>query len=200
MTTLEHDAAKALRDEGLSPRPQAAGDEGREPDVDAGHQQPLEVSFSLQERDLEERLAVDLEEIERGEDLPRDRVAHEGVAVRIELQLRLIAPVRNENAVDDRRRAPGLGRDRVIELARPLDLALVTDEMRTVVTDARDGACPHPVRLEDVVRQLRAFAGVAGSLRREIRAQDGLQLGRVSHPLDSQNRRSKIRTPVPNSL
>src|ERR1700687_2563284 len=134
------------------------------------------MAFALQQGDLEQRLTIDLEQVEGGEDLSRACAAHEGVALRIELALRLIAPVRDEGAVDDRRRAVRLGHDRVVQLPRSLDLAAVADEVRSAVADTRQRPRSHPLRLEDVVRQLRAFAGVARSLGREIRAQNGLQL------------------------
>src|SRR5437867_4073952 len=167
---------EALRDERLAPRAQAAGDERREADVDARDQEALEVSLPFEQRDLEQRLAVDLEQIECCEDLPRARFPHERIPIRIELELRLITPVGDEDPVDDRRRALGFGRDRVEQLPRAVHLAAVADEVRSTVSDARESPRSHPVRLEDVVRYLRAFAGEAGSLRRQIDAQNGLQL------------------------
>src|SRR6266540_833782 len=173
---LEYNAAKALRDQCLAPGAETASDIRRQADIQAGHEQALQMSFALEERDLQQRLAVDLDQVEGREDLTRARVAHERVALRIELELRLIPPVRHENAVDDRRTAVRLGHDRVVQLARSLDLTVISDEMRPAVADARQRPRSHPVRLKDVARQLRAFAGIAGTLRHEIRAQNGLQL------------------------
>src|SRR6267142_102668 len=173
---LQHDAAKALSDQRLAPGTESTRHVRSQADIDAGHEQALEVPFALQQRDLDQGLAVDLQQVEGGEDLAAGRVSRERVAVGIELELRLIAPVRDEDAVDDRRAAVRLGHDRVVQLAWPIDLAAVAQKTRPLVPDTRDRARSHPVRFEDVVRQLRAFAGVARSLGRELRAQNGLQL------------------------
>src|SRR5438093_11767048 len=165
-----------LRDERLAPRAQAAGDERCEAHIDARYQETLEVSLAFEQWDLEQRLAVDLEQIECCEDLPGARFPHEGIAVRIELELRLITPVGDKDPVDDRGHALRFGRDRVVQLPRAVHLAAVADEVRSTVADTRESPLSHPVRLEDVVRHLRAFAGEAGSLRRQIDAQNRRQL------------------------
>src|ERR1700704_5910058 len=147
---LEYDTAKALCDQCLAPGAQSSCHERREADVAAGHQQALQMALALQQRDLQEGLAVDFEQVERGEDLPRAGVPHESVALRIELELRLIVPVRHEDAVDDRRRAVRLGDDRVIQLPGPVDLAAVADEVRSAEPDTHQRPRSHPIRLEDV--------------------------------------------------
>jgi len=173
---LEYDATEALHDQCLAPGAEATCHVRRQADVDAGDQQALEMPFALEQRDLQERLAIDLEQVEGREDLPRARVARERVAIWVELELRFIAPIRDEDAVDDRGRAVRLGHDRVVQLARSVNLAVIPDEVRPAVADTSERPLSLPIGLQDVTRQLRAFAGVAGSLRREIRAQNGLQL------------------------
>src|SRR2546430_12663493 len=53
----------------VTPGLESPRDIRREPDVGAWREDPFEVPPPLQERDLKEGLAVDLQEIERGEDL-----------------------------------------------------------------------------------------------------------------------------------
>src|SRR6185503_8157814 len=67
---LEHDAAEALYDQGLPPGAESACDVRRQAHVHARHEQALEVPFALQQGDLQERLAIDLEQVEGREDLP----------------------------------------------------------------------------------------------------------------------------------
>src|SRR5256714_941643 len=58
---LEHDPPKALRLKSVSPRAQAACDEGCQSHVGARRQNAFEVTPALEERYGQERLAVDLE-------------------------------------------------------------------------------------------------------------------------------------------
>src|SRR5713101_3664733 len=58
---LEHDAAKTLRLERVTPGPQPARDVRRQPDVRTGGEHAFEMTSPLEQRDIEERLAVDLE-------------------------------------------------------------------------------------------------------------------------------------------
>src|SRR6185295_11864926 len=82
---LEYDAAESLHDQGLAPGAETACHVRRQAHVHAGHEQALEMPFALQKGNLQERLAIDLEQVEGREDLPRVRVAHERVAFGIEL-------------------------------------------------------------------------------------------------------------------
>src|SRR5207245_8050156 len=66
---LEHRTPESLRHERVVPRPQRARHERRQADVLARRQDSLEVAFALEERDLKEPLSVDLEKVERREDL-----------------------------------------------------------------------------------------------------------------------------------
>src|SRR5437867_7033154 len=51
---LEHDAAKALRLERVTPRSQPARDVWREPDIGAGREDPFKVAPAFEERDRQE--------------------------------------------------------------------------------------------------------------------------------------------------
>jgi hypothetical protein len=93
---------------------------------------------TLEERDVEERLAVDLEEIERGEDLLACELARVRVAMVVYLEVALVFPAVDEDAVDDRGVALRLSHDRVVQLARPCDLPFVTKEVRVGVADANE--------------------------------------------------------------
>src|ERR1700716_3302595 len=78
---LEHDSAKPLRLEGVTPRSQPAGDIRCPPHVRTWGKAGFEASPAREERDVKERLAVDLEEIERGEDLLTRELARVRVAM-----------------------------------------------------------------------------------------------------------------------
>ena len=93
---------------------------------------------TLEERDVKERLAVDLEEIERGEDLLTRELARVRVAMVVYLEVALVFPAVDEDAVDDRGVALRLSHDRVVQLARPSDLPFVTKEVRVGVADANE--------------------------------------------------------------
>src|SRR6266568_295620 len=66
---FEHDAFESQSDERLAPRAQSAGHEGGQPDVGTGRHEAFEVPLALEQRDPEERIAVDLEQVEGTEDL-----------------------------------------------------------------------------------------------------------------------------------
>src|SRR6266568_2862092 len=99
---LEHDPAKALRLERVAPRPQPARDVGRQPHVRAGREDTFEVPPPFQKRDLQKRLAVDLEEIERREDQPSSELPRVRVALLVHFEIALVLPAFDEDAVDDR--------------------------------------------------------------------------------------------------
>src|SRR5438876_1109729 len=152
---LQHDALEAESAQRLAPGAQAAGDERGDPDVRAGRHETLEVALPFEERNADERLTVDLEEVERAEDLAARELAGECVPLGVHLEVAIVLPVRDEDAVEDRRRAPGLRLDRVEELARPVHRSVVTEEARAVVADPDRDAGALPGRLEVVVRQRR---------------------------------------------
>src|SRR6266568_1648716 len=58
---LEHDATEALRLKRVAPSSQTARDERCEPDIRARHDYALQVTPSLEERNRQEGLAVDLQ-------------------------------------------------------------------------------------------------------------------------------------------
>src|SRR5438309_3896314 len=89
---LEHDSAKALRLERVTPRSQPAGDVWRQPHVRTWREDAFEMSPTLEERDVEERLAVDLQEIERGEDLLTRELPRVRVATLVYLEVALVLP------------------------------------------------------------------------------------------------------------
>src|SRR5438309_9602534 len=66
---LEHNPAKALRLQRVTPSSQPPRDIGREPDVGAWREDPFEVPPPLQASDLEGGLAADPPELQPGEDL-----------------------------------------------------------------------------------------------------------------------------------
>src|SRR6184192_2318039 len=94
---LEQDALEAEPAQRLAPRAQAARDERGEPHIRARRDEPLEMALALEERDADERLAIDLEQIERAEDLPARKLAGEGVPVGIHLEIAVVLPVRDED-------------------------------------------------------------------------------------------------------
>src|SRR2546427_5380222 len=170
---LQHDAPETLRHECLAPRAQPAGHVRREADVPGLREDALEVTPSLEERDLEERLAVDLEEIERGEDAPPSGRSRERIALLVHLEVRLVAPVVDQHAVDDRAVTPRVGDDRVVELARGVELAPVPAEAGPArVPDTYEGARSHPLRLQDVALRFRALADEAWSLRCQVGSEE----------------------------
>src|SRR3989442_3562934 len=170
---FQHDAPETLRHECLAPRAQPAGHVRREADIPGLREDALEVTPSLEERDLEERLAVDLEEIERGEDAPPSGRSRERIALLVHLEVRLVAPVVDQHAVDDRAVTPRVGDDRVVELARGLELAHVPAEAGPArVPDTYEGARSHPLRLQDVALRFRALADEAWSLRCQVGSEE----------------------------
>src|SRR5436309_7479213 len=97
---LQHRASETLCKKRVVPGPQAARDERRDPDVLARHEDPREVPPALEQRDLQKRLAVDLEEVEGGEDLARPEAAGVGVSLFVHLEVALVLPVVHQYAVD----------------------------------------------------------------------------------------------------
>src|SRR5438132_4837880 len=155
---LEYDAVKALRLQRVTPGSQPARDVGRQPHIRAGREDAFQVPPPLEKRDLQKRLAVDLKQIEGREDLPGSELPRVRVGVLVHFEIALVLPTLDEDAVDDRSAALGLGDDRVVKLARPHHFYFVTDEMRlwAAVPDEAAGARPRP--LEDVAIPLRSFA------------------------------------------
>src|SRR5687767_11038087 len=153
------------------------------------------MPLSLEEGDVDERLAVDLEEVERREDPPSGGGPGEGVAVAVDLELLLVLPVGHEHPVDDRGLAARERADRVVELARTVDRAGVPDEAVSWVSDADKGPGAGPLRLQDVSLRLGPLAGVAGLLGGEIGPDLRVHWvdSRVSQPLDTTNVCSKMR-------
>src|SRR2546421_3750888 len=196
---LEHHAPESLRLECFTPGPQAARDVRRQSNVRTGRDDAFEVSPTLQERNPEERLAIDLEQVERGEDLLTCELARVGISVVVHLEVSLVLPLIDEDSVDDRRGALRLGDDRVIELPRPGHLAFVADEVRLRVADTDEHPCPRPRRLEDVALPLRALADRPGALGQQVCPEDGAQASSI-RALDMANVRSIMRTPVRNSF
>src|SRR2546428_9833331 len=105
---------------------------------------------TLEQRHGEQRLTVDLEEIERGEDLPPSELARVGIPLVIDFEIALVLPVVDQHAVDDRRLAARVSHDRVVELSWTIARALVPHELRRAVADSHEEAGTHPLRLEDV--------------------------------------------------
>src|SRR5947207_13947549 len=155
---LEHDAAKALRLERVTPGSQPARDVGRQPHIRAGREDAFQVPPPLEKRDLQKRLAVDLKQIEGREDLPGSELPRVRVAVLVHFEIALVLPALDEDAVDDRSAALGLGDDRVVKLARPDHFSLVTDEKSLRVSDPDEDPSARPRRLEDVAIPLRSLA------------------------------------------
>src|SRR5207302_9932259 len=109
-------------------------------------------------RDLPKRLPVDLKRIEGRAALPGSGLPRGRVAVLVHFEIALFLPTLDEDAVDDRSAALGLGDDRVVKLARPHHFSFVTDEMRLRVADPDEDPGARPRRLEDVAIPLRSFA------------------------------------------
>src|SRR2546425_3117174 len=196
---LDHDALEALREKCVAPGAQTSCDKGREPDVLARREDTLEVTAPLEQRDGQQGLAIDLEQVEGGEDLPRAILAGIGVALVINFEVALVAPIVDQDTIDDRGIATGIRDDRVVELARAGRRAAVADETWVAMADPHQDACAGPLRLEDVVLRLRALADEAGALRRQVDAEDRAQI--FEYPaLDIVNICSIMRTPVRNSF
>ena len=151
----------------------------------------------FEKRDLQKRLAVDLKQIEGREDLPGSELPRVRVAVLVHFEIALVLPALDEDAVDDRSAALGLGDDRVVKLARPDHFSFVTDEMRLRVADPDEDPGARPRRLEDVAIPLRSFADRPGPLGQKICPEDGAQSSSI-RALDMANVRSIMRTPVRN--
>src|SRR2546426_2068681 len=150
---------------------------------------------TLEQGHGEQRLTVDREEIERGEDLSPPELARVGVPLVIDFEIALVLPLVDQHTVDDRRLATRVSHDRVVQLSWTLTRALVPHELRRAVADSHEEAGTHPLRLEDVAVGLRPLAGEPRTLRREIRAEERAQTSEYP-ALDSQNIRSIIRTLV----
>src|SRR5881296_454828 len=113
---------------------------------------------ALEKRDLEERLAVDLQQVERGEDLPSPELPRVRVAVVVDLEVALVLPVGHQDA----------GEDRVVQLARSVHPAFVAEEMRLGMANAHQHSRARPGWLEDVALPLRSFADEPGSLGQKV--------------------------------
>src|SRR4029077_10916161 len=155
------------------------------------------MTSAFEERDREERVAVYLQEVERGEDLPASELPRIRVAVLVDFKVALVLPVGHQNTVEDGGLAPRLGNDRVVQLTRPVHGALVSDEMRLGVTNTHEHPRARPRRLEDVALLLRSLADGPGSLRQQICPEYGAQASSIP-ALDMANVRSIMRTPVRN--
>src|SRR6266550_329281 len=196
---LDDDALEPLGEKRVPPSPQTSGHVRRQPHVLARREDTFEVSAPFEQGDLKQRLAIHLEEVERGKDLPRAELPGVGVALVVDFEIALVAPIVDQHAVDDRGFAVGVRDDRVVQLARAARRSAVPDETRVAVADPHEHACPRPLRLEDVAFRLRAFADDARPLRRDVRAEDRFQV--LEYPaLDIWNIRSIMRTPVRNLI
>src|SRR5712691_5079640 len=146
---LDDDASEPLREKRVPPGPQTSGHVRRQPHVLARREHTFEVPAPLEKRDGEQRLAVDLEQVEGGEDLPGAELAGVGVALVVYFEIALVPPLVHQHAVDDRAVAASVRDDRVVELARAARRAAVPDETRGTVPDPHEHARPRPLRLED---------------------------------------------------
>src|SRR6266536_803184 len=108
---LEDDAPEAQSGERLAPRPQPARHVRGEPDVRARRHDALEMPLALEQWDADEIVAVDLEHIERAEDLAVRELAGERVPLWVHLEIVVILPVGDEHAVEDRGLGMRLGLD-----------------------------------------------------------------------------------------
>src|SRR2546428_8889556 len=127
---LEHDAAEPLRLQRFTPGTQASRDVGREPDVRTGGEDAFKMAPPLQEWDLEEGLAVDLEEVEGREDLPTAELPRVRVSRLSDLEVALVLPPLDENAVEGPGASLPLPDDRVVHLARSAPSGLAAPEVR----------------------------------------------------------------------
>ena len=143
----------------------------------------------LQEWDPEERLAVDLEEVKGREDLATTELPRVRVSLLIDLQVTLVNPPIDQNAIEDRGAALRLRDNRVVQLARSGHFAFVADEVRLGVTDPDEDSRACPCWLEDVAFPLRPFADRPGPLGQEICPENAAQDSSI-RALDSTNVRS----------
>src|SRR5439155_1268562 len=123
---------------------------GRQPDVRTGGEDAFKMAPPLQEWDLEEGLAVDLEEVEGREDLATAELPRVRVSLLIDLEVALVLPPIDQNAIKDRGAALCLRDDRVVQLTRSSHFAFVADEVRLGMTDPDEDSRSCPCRLEDV--------------------------------------------------
>src|SRR6266566_175164 len=188
---LQHDAAEPLRLQRFAPGTQASRYVGRQPDVRTWGEDAFKMASPLQEWDLEQGLAVDLEEVEGREDLATAELPGVCVSLLIDLEVAFVLPPVDENAVEDRGAALRLRDDRVVQLARSGHLAFVADEVRLGMTDPDEDSRSCPCRLEDVALPLRPFADRPGSLGQKISPEDAAQDSSI-RALDSTNVRSII--------
>src|SRR5207237_3941755 len=100
-----------------------------------------------QEWDLEEGLAVDLEEVEGREDLATAELPRVRVSLLIDLQVAFVLPSVDQNAIEDRGAALRLRDDCVVQLARSGHFAFVADKVRLGVTDPDEDSRACPCRL-----------------------------------------------------
>jgi len=156
---------------------------------------------AFEQRDLQQRLSVDLEQVECREDPPAARRARHGVPLRVHLELRLVEEAVDQHSIQDRAVRARVGDDGVVELARTVIRAVVAHVPRAGCVHPDEDADALPLGFEDVAVGLRLLADVAGTLRRQVRPDGVLQVprDRVSQTLDRQNGRSNMRTPVPNA-
>src|SRR3989442_4677861 len=98
---FQHDAPETLRHECLAPRAQPAGHVRREADIPGLREDALEVTPSLEERDLKDRLCVELEEILRCEDAPPSRRSRERNALLVHLDCRFGTTIFDQHSVHD---------------------------------------------------------------------------------------------------
>ena len=108
------------------------------------------MAFALEERDLEEPLCVDLEQVERREDLTAAELSRIGIAGVIDLEIALVFPVVDEDAVEGRGLAPCHRDDGLVELTGTVHGALIAEEMRLAVADPDEHPGTRPGRLQDV--------------------------------------------------
>src|SRR6266550_4755609 len=196
---LEHDAAEPLRLERFTPGTQAPRDIRGQPDIGTGGEDAFEMPPPLEERYLEERLAIDLEEVEGREDLAATELSRVRVSVLVDLEIALVLPAFDEDPIQDRGAALRLGDDRVVQLTRPVHLPLIANEVRFRMADPDEDSRPGPRWLEDVAVPLRPFADRPRPLGQEIRPEDAAQDSSI-RALDSANVRSIMRTSVRNWL
>src|SRR6266550_821255 len=196
---LEHDAAEPLRLERFTPGTQAPRDIRGQPDIGTGGEDAFEMPPPLEERYLEERLAIDLEEVEGREDLAATELSRVRVSVLVDLEIALVLPAFDEDPIQDRRAALRLGDDRVVQLTRPVHLPLIANEVRFRMADPDEDSRPGPRWLEDVAVPLRPFADRPRPLGQEIRPEDAAQDSSI-RALDSANVRSIMRTSVRKSF
>src|SRR5260221_3015630 len=90
---LEDDAPEAESGERLAPRAQAAGHVWGQSDVRARGHDALEMALALEQRDPDQIVAIDLEHVERAEDLAVRELAGERVPLRVHLEIVVVLPV-----------------------------------------------------------------------------------------------------------